>query len=283
MARMRTIKPEFFTSEAVSALPVRARLTWIGVWTQADDEGRMRDNARLLHAALYPLDDEITADDVESDLHALHRAGRIVRYEVDGKRYLQVTNFREHQKPNRPNPSILPGPGAARPAPSEGAVHGALTEDAVHGPVTATDQSGSPHPRSSRGVVEVVGGERSARARADNRPVTDPAARQLVDRAITAAQPKSVLDVLAAETTALLAEGIAPDTVEAGLRLWATKSLGPRVLASVVAEVMRAATATGGAKRPTSEQRVADIQALKRRPSATSEPHLRAISGGENP
>lgn len=40
MAKIRSIKPDFFTSEDVSALPLRARLTWIGLWTHCDDHGR---------------------------------------------------------------------------------------------------------------------------------------------------------------------------------------------------------------------------------------------------
>jgi hypothetical protein len=42
MPRIRSIKPDFFKSEDVAALPLRARLLWIGLWTQCDDHGRTR-------------------------------------------------------------------------------------------------------------------------------------------------------------------------------------------------------------------------------------------------
>lgn len=109
MARIRTIKPSFFTSEDVSALPLRARLTWIGLWTHCDDAGRAKDNGKLIKAALWPLDD-VSLRDVEEDLRTLAAHGRIVRYEVDGQRYLEVTNWSEHQKISRPTPSKIPPP-----------------------------------------------------------------------------------------------------------------------------------------------------------------------------
>lgn len=96
MARIRNIKPEFFTSESVSALPLRARLTWIGLWTHCDNHGRTRDNLRLIKAAVWPLD-EVSLRDIEEDLATLAAQGRIVRYQAGDKWYLEVTNWSEHQ------------------------------------------------------------------------------------------------------------------------------------------------------------------------------------------
>lgn len=110
MARIRSVKPTFATSEAIAALSVPARLHFILLWTYADDEGRGLDNARLLKGALWPLDDDITAGDVEDYQDELERAGRLVRYEVDGRSYFEICNFQEHQKPNRPQGSKLPPP-----------------------------------------------------------------------------------------------------------------------------------------------------------------------------
>lgn len=108
MAKIRSIKPEFFTSEDVSALPLRARLTWIGLWTHCDDHGRAKDNVKLIKAAIWPLDD-VSLRDVEEDLVALADGGRIIRYEVDGLRYLQVTNW-HHQYIAKPSKAKAPPP-----------------------------------------------------------------------------------------------------------------------------------------------------------------------------
>jgi hypothetical protein len=102
VARIRSIKPEFFLSEDVAALPLRARLLWIGLWTHCDDAGRTKDNARLIKGAVWPLDN-VSLADIEDDLATLADHGRIVRYEVGGRRYLEVTNWSEHQKINNPS------------------------------------------------------------------------------------------------------------------------------------------------------------------------------------
>lgn len=118
MARIRSIKPSFFRSEDVSALPLRARLTWIGLWTHCDDAGRTKDNVRLIKGDIWPLD-EVSLKDIEDDLETLAAQGRIVRYEVDGKRYLEITNWRDHQAIQKPTESKLPPPPAPVP-PSNG-------------------------------------------------------------------------------------------------------------------------------------------------------------------
>ena len=109
MARIRSIKPEFFTSRTNAKLPVTARLTFIGLWTHVDDEGRAPDEPRLIKAALWPLDDKHTAAKVDADLDALHRAGKICRYVVDDERYLSVVEW-HHQKIDRRKDSDYPPP-----------------------------------------------------------------------------------------------------------------------------------------------------------------------------
>jgi hypothetical protein len=113
MPRIRSIKPSFFRSEDVSALPLRARLTWIGLWTQCDDQGRTKDNARLIKGDVWPLDN-VSLRDVEQDLDTLAGHGRIVRYEVDGKRYLEIVNWHAHQAISKPTPSRIPAPAEGR-------------------------------------------------------------------------------------------------------------------------------------------------------------------------
>ena len=109
MARIRTIKPDFFTSDTVSALPLRARLTWIGLWTHCDDYGRCRDNVKLIKAAVWPQDD-VSIKDIEADLNTLADRRVILRYVVDDKNYLVVTNWDEHQRVHHPSQSKIPAP-----------------------------------------------------------------------------------------------------------------------------------------------------------------------------
>lgn len=125
MARIRTFKPSFFTSESVADLSFRARLTWLGLWTHCDDEGRCKDNEKLIKAAVWPLDD-VSVDDVIDDLAELEDKGRITRYVVEGKTFIQVTNWYEHQRISRPTPSLLPPPNEDSRIP-----HGGCAEDSA--------------------------------------------------------------------------------------------------------------------------------------------------------
>ncbi|MFF8482375.1 hypothetical protein [Streptomyces antibioticus] len=118
MARIRTIKPEFFTSLTIADLPLTARLTFIGLWTHADDAGRCIDDPRLIKAALWPLDDR-TAADIELDLKLLSEASLITRYMLKQKRFLVVTSWDEHQRINRPTASKLPAPEEGEPLPPD--------------------------------------------------------------------------------------------------------------------------------------------------------------------
>jgi hypothetical protein len=96
-----------------------ARLTFIGLWTYVDDQGRGRDEPRLLKAALWPLDDDVLAAHVDLHLADLVEAGLIERYAVDGQRYLAVRNWAEHQKIDRPTKETLPPPPQRRATDSE--------------------------------------------------------------------------------------------------------------------------------------------------------------------
>lgn len=118
MARIRTIKPGFFTSEDIAALSFAARLTFIGLWTYVDDAGRGKANPRLVKAALWPLDDDVDVEQVVELLEELEREGRILLYEVAGIDYLEVLGWRLHQRIDRPSPSTIPPPpGSEPPAP----------------------------------------------------------------------------------------------------------------------------------------------------------------------
>jgi hypothetical protein len=115
MARIRTIKPEFWVSRTNSRLSHAARLTFIALWNYCDDEGRGVDESRLVKAAAWPLDDGITASVVAGHLDELEALGLIVRYSVDGASYLAVRSWNEHQKIDRPTPSKFPSPPADIP------------------------------------------------------------------------------------------------------------------------------------------------------------------------
>lgn len=100
MARIRTIKPEFWTSEQVMECSPLARLLFIGIWNFCDDGGNHPDAEKTLKALIFPGDD-IDSSSVRRLLDELSECGLLTFYEFAGKRYLHVNGWR-HQKIDRP-------------------------------------------------------------------------------------------------------------------------------------------------------------------------------------
>jgi hypothetical protein len=63
MARIRSIKPEFWASEQIGECSSNARLLFIGIWNFADDRGVYPDKPKQLKAHVFPFDD-ITGEQV---------------------------------------------------------------------------------------------------------------------------------------------------------------------------------------------------------------------------
>lgn len=107
MARLRTLKPGFFTNDLLAEVPPLGRLLFQGLWCIADREGRLEDRPRKIKAEVLPYDD----CDVDDLLATLAHHGFVVRYAVDGQRYVQIVNFLKHQNPHyQERPSEIPPP-----------------------------------------------------------------------------------------------------------------------------------------------------------------------------
>lgn len=96
MARIRTIKPEFWSSEQVVDCSPTSRLLFIGMWNFCDDGGNCPASCRGLKMQVFPGDD-FTADDIRSMMDELIAAGLVLQYFADGKEYWHVTGW-HHQK-----------------------------------------------------------------------------------------------------------------------------------------------------------------------------------------
>lgn len=107
MPRIRTIKPEFPHSQTMGRCSRDARLAFVNIWTQVDDAGRLNGNSRFLASLLFPYDTD-ALDLIDSWLSELERENCIRRYNSGGNTYLEVCNWLQHQKIDRPTPSRLP-------------------------------------------------------------------------------------------------------------------------------------------------------------------------------
>lgn len=102
MSRIRTIKPEFWTSEDIVECSTNARLMFIGIWNFCDDNGVHPYSPKSLKMQIFP-GDEFTLGDIEKWLVELIKNNLIRTYHIDDKRYFIVTGW-HHQKIDRPNP-----------------------------------------------------------------------------------------------------------------------------------------------------------------------------------
>ncbi len=104
MARIRTIKPEFFTSEDIVSLSPYARLLYIALWCEADKEGRMAWKPRTFKMRYLP------ADDVAIDALCAEIIGAgLVKLYGDGYAYIPAFHAHQHINP-RESVSQLPEP-----------------------------------------------------------------------------------------------------------------------------------------------------------------------------
>jgi hypothetical protein len=115
--RIRSIKPEFWRSDDVSALEPVDRLLFVGIWSYVDDNGVGVDKLAAIAADLFAGDLERDAPEtfarVSRGLQNLADAGLIARYAVDGRRYIAVTGWGRHQRVDKPNKPRYPVPDQA--------------------------------------------------------------------------------------------------------------------------------------------------------------------------
>ena len=99
MARIRTMKPEFWQDEKLAPLAPIHRLVFLGLISHADDAGRLVDNIKLLDGLLFPE----TEDTARESLEILCGIGCIDRgYAESGQGVIQIVNWK-HQKIDKPN------------------------------------------------------------------------------------------------------------------------------------------------------------------------------------
>lgn len=126
MARIRTIKPEFWTDETMVRLPFEARLLYIGLWNFADDHGCFEDEPERIRLQVLPADTDI---DAASLLDLLHAAGRLEKFEEPGgRRFWRIPHFSEHQKIDKPSKPKFAASGECKKLAIPAAVRRAVAE-----------------------------------------------------------------------------------------------------------------------------------------------------------
>lgn len=106
MARIRTIKPEFWQDEDIATLPPATILLAIGLLNHSDDEGYFQAHPSLVRAVVFPFSE--TSMNIHDMLTELSNIGYLELFEgSDNKKYGLVRNFLKHQRISRPSGSKI--------------------------------------------------------------------------------------------------------------------------------------------------------------------------------
>jgi len=271
VARIRSVKPEFWTDGTMVGLSIAARLFYIGTWNfSLCDRGHLPDDPVGLRLKILPADDV----DALALIEELLASGRLVRRHSAGRSYLYNPRLGDHQKTESRWQSRCPhcaseeAGGFVEESPSLPEPRASSAEHAEPPPTSAQDSKGGEGiGRVEVGRVEVVPPTAGAKTRREPRkPGNELELPQTAQTYLAewldhcaSRPPGSVVGQVGKQLKAMLAEGIDPADVRAGLAAWHVKGLHPSTLPSVVNELMNASPAQARASPngSTADRRVA--------------------------
>ena len=99
MSRIRSIHPGLFTDEEYMALSFAARELVKGLWVEADDQGVFEWKLLTIKARIMPAD----SVDMNALMAELVEHRFVTQFDVEGKQYGAIRNFRTFQRPKKPN------------------------------------------------------------------------------------------------------------------------------------------------------------------------------------
>ena len=93
----RILKESICSSDSIDQLSQLAEITFYRLIVNCDDYGRLDARPKMLKAKLFPLK-EYSEESIISWIRELEKAKLITLYRVDGKYYLQMNTWEEHQQ-----------------------------------------------------------------------------------------------------------------------------------------------------------------------------------------
>ncbi len=121
MARQRFIHPDLWDDAVVSGtLTPTEQLLFIGMFSLADDEGRILADPIHLRGLVFRFRDDITVQrthEMRDRIAAVNP--NVLVYRAGGHEYIQLLKWKTYQSPRYPKPSSLPPPPPEAPASSK--------------------------------------------------------------------------------------------------------------------------------------------------------------------
>jgi len=110
--RNRIRKADYFTDGELLRWHRDKRQTYTGLWALAEDSGCLEDDPFSWKMQIWgsPLDSDITVELLEQWRDELIEAHKLIPYEAEGKRYLFIRTFHQHEHPRNPQKPDLPLP-----------------------------------------------------------------------------------------------------------------------------------------------------------------------------
>lgn len=236
MARIRQIKPEFWSSPSTASASAVARLLFIAMWNWADDSGHGTANLKELEGFAFPHDDvvELSGGKCRNFRHCVAEVSGcfgVVFYNVRGRLYYEIPSWANHQR----NERLAKG---KFPLPDEGEIVDMTRNsepnvgDSRKVSEVPTHNHGSSAPVSEEQRVIVSEGHSALASRdyvttGENEIelARDPKFGTLrIINGWKDAQPKAVpgkvVSDVKAQVAAMLQDGIDPQDIQAGLAEW---------------------------------------------------------------
>jgi len=95
---MRNISDKIWDDDWFAEQEPTGKLIWIGIISKvADDQGRFRNNADLVKSLLFPMTKTPDVNQVDLWLAMFITDGRLIAYEIGGKKLLQIANWWKYQ------------------------------------------------------------------------------------------------------------------------------------------------------------------------------------------
>jgi len=107
----RQIKGSFWSDpDLIYELNRDQRMFFIGLTQLAEDSGCLEYDPRSFKIILYPADNDINPEALVEWTEKIIKMGKLIVYEVEGKKYLYIKNFPKHQSLRTPAPPEIPLP-----------------------------------------------------------------------------------------------------------------------------------------------------------------------------
>lgn len=123
MARIRTIKPEFWDSPDTARASLRARLLYISMWNLADDYGVGDGNFKRIIGFAFP-NDEIGVAEIPRLIAEVSRTFSVMFFDYEGRPYYWIPSWETHQRTEKRAKQRVPFPEDPKTLTSSGEMTG---------------------------------------------------------------------------------------------------------------------------------------------------------------